>query len=288
MRSQLDPRKWYTLSLSCEWCECDDYGPICKHMWALKMIGDEEFPHLLDLLPSVYEPNGFMHPLDTYESCEDVNEGPSDGPNENPNTNMNGGPSDGADDSRYDLKEKLLKISNLTTLVRMETLTVEQYETINNVAESILATLQGVVDLAPRPIQIPMPWEGGSITPIQAHVTNTRLGHGRPNKKRKLNNEGLFGGENLLVRSPRLGGMKLVPRTQKVEKKCTQVKLPKLCKEACLECEDLNIFFNGINKVECRNCEHVIVRDGGSIVLEKEEYDENQDIELFFKELDIC
>ena len=51
------------------------------------MIVDEEFSHLLDLLPSVYEPNGFMHPFDTYESCEDVNEGPSDGPSDGPNEN---------------------------------------------------------------------------------------------------------------------------------------------------------------------------------------------------------
>ena len=126
-------------------------------MWPLKMIVDEEFPHLLDLLPSVYEPNGFMHPLDTYESCEDVNKGLSDGPNENPNKTMNGGPSDGTDDGGYDLKEKLLKISSLTTLMRMEALTVEQYETANNAVESILAIFHSVVDLAPRPIQIPMP-----------------------------------------------------------------------------------------------------------------------------------
>ena len=126
MRSQSDPRKWYTLSLSREWCECDNYSPIYKHMWALKMIVDEEFSHLLNLLPSVCEPNGFMHPLDTYESCEDVNEGPSDGPNENPNKTMNGRPSGGADDGGHDLKEKLLKILSLTMLVRMEALTVEQ------------------------------------------------------------------------------------------------------------------------------------------------------------------
>ena len=94
-------------------------------MWALKMIVDEEFPHLLNLLPSVYEPNGSMHPLDTYESCEDVTDGPSDGPNENPSKTMNGGRSDGVDDGGYDLKEKLLKISNLTTSVRMEALIVE-------------------------------------------------------------------------------------------------------------------------------------------------------------------
>ena len=63
MRSQSHARKWYILSLSREWYECDDYGPICKYMWALKMLVDEEFPHLLDLLPNVYEPNGFMHPV---------------------------------------------------------------------------------------------------------------------------------------------------------------------------------------------------------------------------------
>ena len=32
----------------------------------------------------------------------------------------------------------------------------------------------------------------------------------------------------------------------------------------------------------------MIVKDGSSIVPEKEDYDEDQDIELFFKELDIC
>ena len=66
MRSQSNPQNCYILSLSREWYECDNYGSICKHMWALKMIVDKEFPHFLDLFPSVYEPNGFMHPLDTY------------------------------------------------------------------------------------------------------------------------------------------------------------------------------------------------------------------------------
>ena len=64
--------------------------------------------------------------------------------------------------------------------------------------------------------------------------------------------------------------------------------LQKLCKKACLKCGDLNIFFNGINKIECRNCEHVIVKDGGNVVQKKDNYEEDQDIELFFKELDIC
>ena len=124
MRSQSDPQKWYILSWSYEWCKCDDYDSICKHMWALKMIVNEEFSYLLNLLPSVYEPNGFTHPFDTFESsCKDINEGPSnvpnEGPNEDPNKTFNRGPSFGPDDGGYVLKEKLLKISNLTTLVRM-------------------------------------------------------------------------------------------------------------------------------------------------------------------------
>ena len=46
----------------------------------------------------------------------------------------------------------------------------------NKVVDTIMALLQDMVNFAPR-----LPREGGSITPIQAHVTNTKLGHRRPN-----------------------------------------------------------------------------------------------------------
>ena len=162
-----------------------------------------------------------------------------------------------------------------------------QSDQVNKVVDIILALLQGVVDFVPRPTQISMPKEGGSITPIQAHMTNTRLGHGRPNKKLKLCDEGSYGKGSFKAQSPRPGGRKPIWQTQNVEKKRTQVKLPKLCKKACSECGYLNIFFNGINKIECRNCKYVIVKDGGDIVQDKDDYEEDQDIELFFKELDI-
>ena len=77
------------------------------------------------------------------------------------------------------------------------------------------------MDLALRPIQIPMSRGGRSTTSIHADVTNIKLGYGRPNKKKKLNDEGLFGGENLPVESSGLGGMKLVQQTQKIEKNRT-------------------------------------------------------------------
>ena len=39
-------------------------------MWALKKIVNEEFPHLLDLLSNIYEPNSFIHIVNYLESCE--------------------------------------------------------------------------------------------------------------------------------------------------------------------------------------------------------------------------
>ena len=56
------------MSLFFEWCKCDDYGPICKHMLPLKMIVNEKFPYLLNLLLSICKSNGFMDPLDANES----------------------------------------------------------------------------------------------------------------------------------------------------------------------------------------------------------------------------
>ena len=58
---------------------------------------------------------------------------------------------------------------------------------------------------------------------------------------------------------------------------------PKLCKKACPKCGDLNIFFDGVNKIECKNCEHVIVRNGGNIMQEKYNYEKDQDIELLIR-----
>jgi hypothetical protein len=68
----------------------------------------------------------------------------------------------------------------------MEALTTQQYEIVNNAAQSFITILQSTMDAGARPSQIPMPRVGGSINPIQVHVTNTGLGHERPMKKKKF------------------------------------------------------------------------------------------------------
>jgi hypothetical protein len=70
-------------------------------------------------------------------------------------------------------------------------------------------------------------------------------------------------------------------------KKHTQVKLPKLYKEACPDCGDLNIFFDGVMKIECKNCQFMIARECIIVALYKERCEIPQDLEIFFKELDI-
>jgi ribosomal protein S27E len=172
------------------------------------------------------------------------------------------------------------------TTTRMEGLSQEQYNKIDSATKLILELLQGTTTLGPR--QIPMPREGGSITPIQAHVTKTRLGFGSQRKKRKMNHEEQGVQEEALVHLPRPSGSKVPKRRQLfVQKKRTRMRLPKLCKEACPSCGDLSIFFKGITNTECKNCQYIIVREGGSVALDKEGSEIDQDVELFFKDLDI-
>ena len=63
------------MSLSFEWCKCDDYGSIFKHLSTLKMIFDEELPYLLNFFFNICESNGFMDPLHANESWDDLNKG---------------------------------------------------------------------------------------------------------------------------------------------------------------------------------------------------------------------
>ena len=82
--------------------------------------------------------------------------------------------------------ERLFQIARLTTIEKMEALTTQQYEIVNNVAQSFITILQSTMDAGTRPSQIPMLRVGRSITPIQVHVTNTRLVHGKPMKKKEV------------------------------------------------------------------------------------------------------
>jgi hypothetical protein len=218
--------KWYVVSLENEWWECNDYGPICKHMWALKTIVEKDLRYLQEFLPKVYYPHGFVTQLDQDEGGKDGPEdaihdapedGPEDGPKDGPTNGPYGGPQNGQNDGvgviqQLLLKERLLQIARLTATETMEALTTQQYEIVNNAAQTFLTILQSTIDTRARPSQISMPRAGGSITPIQIHVTNTRLGHRRLKKKKKFSEEEIHGQQEAQEQSLRRGGIKVLKK----------------------------------------------------------------------------
>lgn len=58
---------------------------------------------------------------------------------------------------------------------------------------------------------------------------------------------------------PRPNGGEQLCGKQIVLQKHTWVKLLKLCKETCAKCGDLNILIDNATRIECKNCQHVIV-----------------------------
>ena len=235
-------------------------------------------------MPSIYEPEGFIRHFE--EQVRD--DEPLITTPESVDGQISREPVEGINVVEHDvLEEMFLKMTNMWLSRNKATLTREQCELLKIAGESFMTILDNAVELEPRPSRVPMPREGGSITPIQARVTNTRLGHGSQKKKRKLNEEESGGGEESILQSSRPSGIKVLRRREIVKKKRTRVKLPKLWKEECSECSALNIFFDGVTNTECHNCQHVIRKGGDNIAQDKGGCEVDQDVELFFKDLEI-
>ena len=123
------------------------------------------------------------------------------------------------------MKEMLLGIVNVGLAKKLGALQGEKYELLKNMVKSFLVILQSAMELESRPSRISMPRERGSITPIQACVTNTRLGHGSKKKKRKLNDEEPHRHEQPVPESPRPGRMREKRRSEIVQKKAITNKI---------------------------------------------------------------
>jgi hypothetical protein len=125
---------------------------------------------------------------------------------------------DGVQNVRRDVQMARLH-EIISSITRIEGLSQEQYDKIDIAIKLFLELLEGTTTHGPRPRQIPMPREGGSITPIQAHVTRTRLSFGSQKKKRKLNHEEQGIQEEPIVHSPGPSGSKVPKRRQLLSKR---------------------------------------------------------------------
>ena len=147
------------------------------------------------------------------------------------------------------VKVMFLNISNITALQNNHSKNSASLTTLNRnalkmVKEMFKLFFQEYIGAGLRPSHIVMPVEGGTLVPLQETITNTRLGHRKQKKKQRLNYEVLAGREEDVAQSPRPnGGFKLQHQRKLMQKKCTKVKLWKLCREECANCDELNMHF---------------------------------------------
>ena len=193
IRSQTIHERWYAVNLGTECCECEDRVFICKHLLAVRKLVNEEFTYLKRIL--FVEEGGFV---------DDVEENDVVSPPHSPEIN----PLPLAID---DIGER----DNGLSVIQVETTEVEAHphtqvyleklkdlyneldrdyfrtDKIKNIGpEHVENAIRRLNDLKRElqfafnpqlvPRRIYLPHVGSSIASVQANVSRTRFGHGRP------------------------------------------------------------------------------------------------------------
>lgn len=144
------PNQWYQVSLQGNYCDCPDWSSECKHLYGIRLIVMRHFPHLSTILPTVDNAHHMFSPTST-----DMFEAPK---GEEVMTCI------------HELKEVLSSLEHGIANKGPKELEVILHQL--QLSKDLLGSLVS-------PTQIHMPAHG-SVRQIQAHVTQTRLGHGMP------------------------------------------------------------------------------------------------------------
>jgi hypothetical protein len=189
IRSQTIHERWYAVNLGTECCECEDRVSICKHLLAVKKLVDEEFTYLKRILS--IEEDGFVNNLD--DVGEDDIVSPPQSPEHNPlplamdDLGMVQVESSEVEDVPQ-IEVRLAKLNDLYVELGREFFNTDKMKTIGleHIENSImrLNALKRELQFALNPQLVPgrisLPRAGSNIAPIQANVSRTRFGHGRP------------------------------------------------------------------------------------------------------------
>ena len=213
IRSQIIHEQWYAVNLGIECCECEDRVFICKHLLAVKKLVDEEFTYVKRI--SFIEENGFVNNLD--DVGEDDVASPPQSPELNPlspsmddigvQDNSLGivqGESSEVEDVPQ-IQVRLAKLNDLYveldqdffTTDQMKTVGLEHIENTIKRLNAIKKELQFAFNPQLVPGRISLPRVGSNIASIQANVSRTRFGHGRPWNPRNKDLVGSSGDTNL-------------------------------------------------------------------------------------------
>ena len=144
------PTQWYNVNLQSDYCDCPDWTSQCKHLYGIRLIIMQYFSHLSAILPILDNAHHMLDSgshvmLDKQIQEEDVFE------------------------HLQDIKSMLFSIEQ--DVSRKSDAEVNAIMQQLQEVRSILRPL-----VSPNYIEMP---SKGSIRHIQAHVTQTRLGHGK-------------------------------------------------------------------------------------------------------------
>ena len=196
IRSQTIHERWYAVNLGTECCECEDRVLICKHLLAIRKLVDEEFAYLKRILS--IEENGFVNNLDDVGEDDVVSPLQSSEPNplsspiddigtQDDNPNILQVEASEVDDVS-EIEVRLAKLNDLYVELGRDFFNTDKIKTIGleHIENSIrsLNLLKTKFQFAFNPQLVPkrisLPRADSNIASIQANVSRTRFGHGRP------------------------------------------------------------------------------------------------------------
>ncbi|MCO5560080.1 hypothetical protein L7F22_013686 [Adiantum nelumboides] len=150
IQSSSIPNQWYNVSLQANYCDCPDWSSECKHLYGIRLIATRYFQHLSDVLPVVDKAHEMMDTMGD-DTCDDINQ-------------------------EQDAIECLQDIKKIVESLErgLSNRSSREMDIVMHQLKSARDTLGSL--MSPEQIQLPM---RASIRQVQAHVTQTRLGHGK-------------------------------------------------------------------------------------------------------------
>ena len=150
---------------------------------------------------------------------------------------------------------------------KIDLLTQPQLDALDKAVKVFGRTTKSIFNPRVTPKAISLPRAGTNISSIQAHVTRTRFGHGRP-----------WRGEDTMVTMeedmtqpsttteistqgiPRPKSTREKHQRQYVALKRKRIQFPKGFKQKCRVCGDYNIILSSYDSTSCRNCASQVTR----------------------------
>lgn len=235
MQSTSTAMTWYHISIQSSYCDCPDWTSECKHLYGLRLIIQEHFPHLRHVLPIVDSAHALGHNLE--EASISVDEHIIQHEFE---------------DTQSQVASLDEKIAHSISSIKRDLQDVESDLPNYSVErkEELLRELMGFKLFVPKQIDLPLK---GSIRQIQAHVTETRLGHRQP---REVNQEVIDA--NLISDQPQ----KRVPATGVLRKKHqrgrSRVRFEKRPRIHCPHCCSKTLLVDPREVISCHTCHSLL------------------------------